>query len=533
MTAESGQRAQTGKTEGWAQKLTALTGWRRMVLAALCGAAAALAMPPYHVLPLLIPAFVVAFWLLQGAGSGRAAALVGWAFGAGHFALGLYWVGHAFLVDAERFGFAMPFAVVGLAGGLALFPALSFWITAQAVARARLGGAAAVVAFAAAWLLGEGLRSWVLTGFPWNLMGSVWTLSAEALQLASLGGVWLLSLITVIAATAPAILGTPAARNGRGYAFVLLALLLPAVSWGYGAARLAGAPAAGSDVVEGVRLRLVQPSIPQALKWRSDLRAEHVRSQMRMSLAPGHETRTHIIWAETAVPYLLSALPVLQQELAQIVPPGGYLIAGAPRVRPEDPQGPIWNSLYALDSAGRVAATFDKVHLVPFGEYTPLRDWLGLAKLTAGSRDFSAGPGLQTIALPGLPAFSPLICYEVIFPGKVKAESAKAPRWLLNVTNDAWFGDSSGPYQHFASARMRTVEEGIPLVRVANNGLSAVVDSYGRVLHQINLNDRGIIDAELPEAAEGRTLYSNAGNLLYLVELILCTCAIFVLRRFV
>lgn len=528
MAAETGAREGPAGYDGWALRLGALTGWRRLALAACCGGLAALAMPPLHALPLLVPAFVIAYWQLSTAGNLRQAAQIGWAFGTGHFAVGFYWVGFAFLVDAARFAWAIPFALTGLAAGLALFPALAFWLTAKS----RLTGPAGVMALATAWLVCEGLRSWLFSGLPWNLMGSVWAFSAESMQLSSLGGIWLLSLITVVAATAPAILASPACRSAGGYGFVFLAVLLPALSWGYGSWRLAGAPAAGSAVVEEVRLRLVQPSIPQARKWQRELRAEHVRDQMRMSLAAGYEDRTHIIWAETAVPFFLSAQPELQRELASIVPPGGYLITGAPRVAPERLDGPIWNSLYVLDSGGEIQATFDKVHLVPFGEYVPLRWLLGFAKLTAGGRDFSAGPGLQTLNLPGLPAFSPLICYEVIFPGKVTADSPTAPRWLLNLTNDAWFGDSSGPYQHFAMARMRAIEEGLPLIRVANNGISAVVDSYGRILQQIDLNDRGIIDAELPEAAEFMTVYSNTGNWIYLVELIISTCVIFVLQRF-
>lgn len=528
MTVETRGRAGTAVNPGWAERLGAVTGWRRLLLAAFCGALAALAMPPHYFLPLLVPAFAIAYWQVSAAASPRAAALAGWAFGTGHFAVGLYWVGFAFLVDAERFAWAMPFAVGGLAAGLALFPALAFWLTAKC----RAQGPAGVMALATAWLLCEGLRSWVLTGFPWNLMGTVWAFAPETMQLSALGGVWLLSLITVLAATAPAILAVRSGRSLLGYGFVAVALLLPLASWGYGSWRLASAPPPGSAVVEDVRLRLVQPSIPQAEKWLPERRAEHVRNQVRMSLAPGYEDRTHIIWAETAIPFYLSAQPNLQRELAGIVPPGGYLIAGAPRVDPERLDGPIWNSLYVLDSEARIRATFDKVHLVPFGEYVPLRALLGFAKLTAGSRDFSAGTGLQTFVLPGLPAFSPLICYEIIFPGKVKADSQEGPRWLLNLTNDAWFGDSSGPYQHFAAARMRAIEEGLPVIRVANNGISAVVDSYGRILDQIDLNDRGIIDSKLPEAASTTTVYSHAGNWIYLLELIICTCAIFVLRRF-
>jgi len=516
-----------------AQAVAGLRGWRRLLLAAFCGVLAAAALPPFYALPLLWPAFVIALWLLDGAAGQRQAAAVGWAFGSGHFAAGFYWVGIAFLVDAERFGWAMPFAVAGLAAGLAIFPAFGFWLTFLVSRRLRLAGVARIFAFAAAWLLGEGLRAWIFTGLPWNLLGTVWAFSAETLQPAAYGGVWLLSLLAVLAAAAPAVLADPAARRPAGLAAAALLLALPLAVWGFGSWRLAGAPAVGSAVVEQARLRIVQPSIPQAMKWRSDQRADNLRLTMRLSLAPGHDALAAIIWPETAVPYLLAAEPQLRRDLAAIVPPGGVLITGAPRVLPEDPGGKIWNALHALDGQGAIVATYDKAHLVPFGEYTPLRALLGFAKLTAGARDFSAGPGLATLELPGLPAFSPLICYEVIFPGEVKAAAGAAPRWLLNVTNDAWFGDSSGPYQHFASARLRAVEEGLPLVRAANNGISAVIDSYGRVIDRINLNDRGFIDVDLPEAAAIPTAYSYAGNLLYLIELLLTACVIFVARLFI
>jgi apolipoprotein N-acyltransferase len=530
--------ARTAALARFAERLGALSGWRRLLLAAFCGVLAAAALPPFYLLPLLLPAFTLALWVLQGATGSRQAAATGWAFGFGYFAVGIYWVGIAFLVDAERFGWVMPIAVSGLAAGMALFPALAFWLTHAAARRFALAGVAQVLALGAAWLLSEGLRAWIFTGFPWNLLGSVWAFSADTLQAAALGGVWLLSLVTVIAAAAPAALtAAPAAGLGRRrlhHLAVLVLLALPLLSWAYGAWRLAAAPAPGSDVVSEVRLRLVQPSIPQEMKWRNDRKAANLRLQAELSLQPGHDSRTVIIWPETAVPYLLAAEPVLQRELARLVPPGGYLIAGAPRVAPDDPEGPIWNSLHVLDDQGAIVATYDKVHLVPFGEYTPLRALFGLAKLTAGSRDFSPGAGLQSLALPGLPAFSPLICYEVIFPGAAKPVAAEpAPRWLLNLTNDAWFGDSTGPHQHLVAARLRAVEEGLPLVRAANNGISAVVDSYGRVLERIELNDRGIIDTRLPEAAASATPYSYAGNILYWLELLATTCVIFVVRRFI
>lgn len=540
--------AGSGLLGGMAGALAALTGWRRLLLAALLGALGAGAMPPLYLVPLLLPAFCGALWLLEGAATGRQAAVTGWAFGTGHFAAGLYWVGIAFLVDVERFGWAMPFAVGGLAAGLALFIGLAFWLTHQAARRWRLTGVARLFAFAAFWLMGEGLRTWLLTGFPWNLLGTVWAFDAAPMQPAALGGVWLLSLMTLLAAGAPAALTAPARRPGAQRAVALLLLALPLVGWGLGSWRLAAAPALGSDVVEGVRLRLVQPSIPQELKWRADQRAGHLRLLAELSTAPGPAgpglegsdvEPTVIIWPETAVPYLLSAEPVLQRELARLVPAGGYLITGAPRVDPAAPEAAIWNALHALDETGAIVATYDKAHLVPFGEYTPLRPLLGFAKLTVGTRDFSAGPGPVALALPGLPAFSPLICYEVIFPGAItpgrwRSEASEVrPRWLLNLTNDAWFGDSSGPYQHFASSRMRAVEEGLPLVRAANNGISAVVDAYGRVVGRVELNARDVLDAQLPEAAPGGTVYSYAGNILYLIELFFICCVIFVARRFI
>jgi apolipoprotein N-acyltransferase len=284
-------------------------------------------------------------------------------------------------------------------------------------------------------------------------------------------------------------------------------------------------------------LRLVQPSIDQASKWRPELRRGHIEKQMRLSSGPAARPVSHVIWAETAVPFLLDNESELRAQLADIVPQGGLLIAGAPRLG--DPDGPgeqrrLWNSLYGLDESGAVVGTYDKHHLVPFGEYTPLRavlGWLGLGKLTVGGQGFSAGPGLATLDLPGLPPFSPLICYEAIFPGRVVAEGAR-PQWLLNLTNDAWFGTSSGPYQHFAGVRIRAVEEGLPLVRVANSGISAVVDPYGRLLGQLRLNQVGVLDSPLPRPAKGVTLYARYGDRMGLFLIVILAFSALILRRF-
>jgi len=508
-----------------AQTIGGLRSWRRHGLAMVFGACATAAFAPAYIFPLLIPAFTGLLWLLDGVRRPREALALGWSFGFGHMASGLYWVGLAFLVDAERFAALLPIAVGAMAGGMAIFPALAILLAWYS----RMRGPARVTVLAGVWLAVEWLRSWILTGFPWNLIGTAWSFSPEMMQIAALGGVWVLSLLTVAAAAAPAVLGetatAPVHRHGR-IGFVVTVFGVLAVVWLGGALRLASAPAAGEAVVEGVRLRLVQASIPQSLKWDPARRRANVISQIRLSLGRGFEKTTHVIWPETAVPFLLDRNAEMRRLIARAVPPGGSLITGAPR----GSSAQVWNSIFALDGRGQILATYDKHHLVPFGEYVPFRSFLPVEKLAPGNIDFTPGPGPARFSIPGLPVASPLVCYEVIFPGQVVAPGAR-PAWLLNVTNDAWFGTSLGPYQHFASARMRTVEEGLPLVRAANTGITAVVDGYGRLIGHLGLNEIDVLDADLPQPTASIPLYAKIGNW-SVVFLIFCmTLVTFVLRR--
>ncbi len=505
--------------------LAGFSGWRRYTSAALFGVAAVGALPPVHLVPLLWPAFVGLLWLLDGVERPRAAFLTGWAFGTGYFLAGLYWVGIAFLVDAEQYAALIPLAIGGLAAGFGLFPAVAVF----AAWASRRRGLSRAVLLAAMWLGLEWLRSWVFTGFPWNLIGSVWAFSEPMLQLAAVGGVWGLSLITVLAAAAAATVGNAAAGPLTRWLPGCAGLLLIAVIWLGGAWRLAAAPDQYDHVVPDVALRLVQPSIEQSNKWRAELRSQHIADQMAMSVRDNGNRVTHLVWSETAITFGLTDNPELRQVLSEIVPEEGLLLTGAPRRAKQQGRLQVWNSFHALDSAGGIRGTYDKFHLVPFGEFVPFRSLLGFAKLTQGRLDFTPGPGLRTIVLPGLPPVSPLICYEVIFPGRVAASNQR-PDWLLNLTNDAWFGTSSGPYQHFASARLRAVEEGLPIVRVANSGISAVVDGYGRVLRRLGLNRVGVIDSPLPRPVETRTLYSRIGNWTVLI-LVATTAAVSLLRR--
>jgi apolipoprotein N-acyltransferase len=272
---------------------------------------------------------------------------------------------------------------------------------------------------------------------------------------------------------------------------------------------------ASDATVPGVRLRIVQGNISQHEKRSTDMRLANFIKYLRLSATYAQAPVTHVIWPETAVPFALEQSPDFLRAIAEVTPAGGLTLTGAlrwserPGTKPE-----VFNSLAVIDDAGSVVATYDKFHLVPFGEYMPLRDVLPLEPVAAGALDFSAGPGPRTLRLPGLPAVSPLICYEAIFPAAV-TERNDRPEWLLNVTNDGWYGKTAGPHQHLAISRVRAVEEGLPLVRAANTGISAIVDSYGRLVAYLGLGEEGVLDGSLPSPIKP-TPYARFGDLFFL-----------------
>jgi len=495
-----------------AARLAGLTGWRRLAVAALAGVVSVLALPPIHVVPVLFVTLPMVLWLLDGAATRRAAFAVGWAFGFGFFVAGLYWIGNALLVDAARFGWMIPFAVGGLSAALAVYVGL-VTLAVQWLDPRR--GWPRVMVFAAAWTLGEMLRGWALTGFPWNPIGTVWMPLDAMIQSVAWVGVYGLGLLTVAVAAMPAVLGWDRA-TWRAPVAALAVLAGVAVA---GAARLPDGPL---EVVDGVRLRLVQPNIPQVLKWSPERRAENLYRHIDMSRLPAEDglAPTHVIWGETALPFALDGTEDggTQDRVRQVVAEalgdtGTAVLTGVVRTTPAGQQPyQVWNSLVAIDATGSLRAHYDKAHLVPFGEYVPLRSVLPLDKITPGATDFSRGDGPTTIDLPGLPPASPLICYEVIFPAAV-VDADNRPAWILNVTNDGWYGVSSGPYQHLATTRLRAVEEGLPLVRVANTGVSAIIDPYGRILSEVGLDRAGVADGPLPVALPA-TPFARSGLLL-------------------
>ncbi len=488
--------------------LGGLTGWRRLGAAAALGALATLSAPPAYAIPVLLIAFPGLLWILDGVTGRRTAFLVGWSFGFGFFVPSLYWIAFALTVDLAAYFWMIPFAVAGLPAALAIFVGLA----TLAHHMLPLAGLARVLAFAALWGLAEFARGHLFTGFPWQLVGYGWVGWAPVLQSVSVIGIYGLSLLTVAATALPATLvDTSRGRwSGRGIAACLCALAV------FAAIAVAGAVRLGDRVadVPDIRLRLVQPNIAQSDKWDRELAPQHFALHVALSQRPGPEPVTHVIWPETATPYAVGRYPEIRQAIAAATPAGGLVVTGTARFS-DTPRRQIWNSLAAVDDQGAIVGTFDKFHLVPFGEYVPLRGILPVEKITPGRLDFSPGPGPRTLALPGLPPVSPLICYEVIFPGRVTESGpmAERPGWLLNLTNDAWYGETAGPHQHFAMTRTRAVEEGMPLVRVATTGISGVVDPHGRVIASLPLGVQGVVDSPLPKSLESPTPFARWRNI--------------------
>lgn len=501
-----------------ADRLRGLTGWSRVLAALALGGVSALAFPPFHLVPVLWIALPGLIWLLEGADTGQRpffrALFIGFWFGFGQFFIGLHWIVEPMLVDPARTAWMIPFAWPGLAALLAVFPA----IVCAAQSWGRFGTAVTprVLALAGLWTLFEMLRGSIFTGFPWNLTGYVWAGNAAGLpvlQSSAALGIFGLSAVTILAAAMPAVLGRrDMAPARRGLQALCVALLLPGLLWVGGTLRMTGSDPA---VVADVRLRIVQANIAQRDKWRPELRRRHLERYVALSREPAATIPTHVIWPETAVPFLLANDVAARTEVARAVPPGGALVTGSVRTAFLGGQRALFNALLVIDDKADVLSVYDKFHLVPFGEYVPFRDILPVEKVVPGQGDFTPGPGPQILAVDGLPAFSALICYEAIFPGAVvpDASGGSRPAWLLNLTNDAWFGDFAGPQQHFAIATTRAVEEGLPMIRAANTGISAVLDPYGRVQARLGSNVEGVIDADLPAALEP-TLFSRWGNLI-------------------
>ena len=546
-------------------------GTRSAVIAFVAGVLSVFALAPLFVVPILFVTLPALLWLVE-ARAGRGdhwelardnpkallqlalrGAGIGWWFGFGFHLAGLYWIGYAFMVQADQFAWLLPFAVTLLPAALACFHALAGALTAIALAWYRRNrkiatpevhhALAPAIVFSLAFAATEWLRGHVLTGFPWNLLGYALAWPLELMQAAGLVGIYGLTLIVPLVFAGPIMviagdrLTTASVRIRMVWALGLITIMI-GPAWVYGMVQLAQPT---PPMAKDIKLRLVQPSIAQTAKWRADKQRQIFNTHILLS-ETGEDGRpdglkgiTHVIWAEASMPFLPLETPEALSRIGEMLPPGTRLLAGALR-RGSDPSGRkrVFNSLVVFGDDGRPEVIYDKIHLVPFGEYLPLGQYLeavGLRSLVNQRGGFQVGEvPRKVLQIGGLVPMTVLICYEAIFP-KAILQTKERPGVLLNVTNDGWFGTSLGPFQHFHQARLRAVEEGLPLVRVANNGLTAVIDSRGRIVRRLNLNEKGVIDSGLPGVGS-QPLYAQYGNSMFWALWFICLAILTSLDQF-
>ncbi len=535
--------------------IKSLSKAKRFGLSVLCGAISTLAMPPLFLWPILFLTLPIMVRLIDIAvdnftptqthsfkhDKSLKAALYGFGFGFGYFFFSLYWIGSSFLVEADKFAWALPFAVTILPAGLSLFYSLAFAVCAWVCPK----GPERLIIFALAMFAADWLRGHILTGFPWNLLGHSLTGNEAMMQSVSFFGLYGLTAIACLIFASPASLYCRQQKQysiwakGSGFGPVLIALLsLPAIAL-LGQARLSHY--GPTQFVTNLELILVQPNIPQVEKVNPNLRLTAFQKTFDLTaknIKNGKNNKL-IIWPETAVPYALNKSPVLKNKLASLLSPSDQLITGAFRVVDENQNSKekqqsleVYNSLYVLNNKGHITARYDKHHLVPFGEYLPfpgLLKAIGFKALVRLRGGFTKGQKPYALSLKNTPHFFPFICYEAIFPDKTDHQMTQA-KWFLNISNDGWFGQTVGPYQHAHMVRLRTLETGLPMVRVVNGGITAVFDGLGRIQIKSRLNEAKFITTKLPQAIHMEKTSFN--RFLTTILIIICSYTLISMMKF-
>lgn len=478
------------------------------------GVISALGFPPFY-LPIFFAVTFVAFLAtLLAETDVRRSFVLGWAFAFGQMVAGLYWIAASMFVDIKQFWWAVPLAVFGLPALLAIYNGLVVMIARKLIPGR---GIVSALALALGWFLADYARGHFLTGFPWNLSGMIWSGFLPMLQSISIVGIEGLGLLTLLcfAATVPFF----QKRNRQTAPLACSALLVLVLTAGWGQWRILANKDISYQTQPHSLMRIVHPQVEQALKWKAEEAEKQFQHLIALSTVPpqlsgGKPIPPTIIWPETATTYFLEEERGKRLALAAQLPENTLLLTGVIRRQWQMDRGYRYtNSLIALNKQADIIATYDKVHLVPFGEYVPLRRFIPLRTLAALGIDMAHGEALQTISIGSLPKFSPLICYEAIFSGEVTARNAPRPDFLLNITNDGWFGYTSGPYQHFENVRLRAIEEGLPLIRSANAGITAVIDPLGQIWSRQDLGHEGYLDTEIP-ASLPPTFFSRYGTVL-------------------
>ena len=477
--------------------------WSRLLLSIALGAVMTAGHAPVDLPWGFFVAVPMMVWMISAAEDWRQAAFAGWGFAFGYFVTGLHWIGHAFLVDAEAFAWLLPIGVTGLPAFLALF-----WAAAFGLARWLwpVGPVWQVLTLAACLTGAELLRGHVLTGFPWALPAYAWT-ETPLLQSASWAGPFGLSFVVLVLTALP-LVALLARRWGP-----LAAALGGFISlWIWGDLRV---PEGQTIAADAPVIRVVQPNAPQHLKWDPEHIPTFYRRLLQHSAAPAETASGRpdlILWPETAVTFAPTELPEARAQIAQAAN-GAPVVLGALRPVGTGAGLAYRNAIVTILPDGSLGPLYDKHHLVPFGEYMPLKEVMGALGLSqlAKHGGLTSGPGPRSLQVADLPEFAATVCYEMIFPHQIVAPGDR-PDWILTVTNDAWFGGFAGPQQHLAQARFRAVEQGLPVARAANTGVSSILDSYGGVINHLNLHIDGYLDQALPPPL-APTIYSFTGNL--------------------
>ena len=517
--------------------------WRNCLVALLAGGLACLSLPPFDVWPVLFVSYTILVWLLDGTVRGRvgrwrrfgAGFAVGWCFAFGYFVPSLWWISEAFWLEPEKFAALIPFAVAGLPAYLSLYWGLAFGVAAMLW----IAGWPRIVLLAGLAGAGEWLRGNLLTGFPWNLPGyGAGSLDGFS-QTAGLIGIYGMTVVVIIIAAAPAVLWQPgksATMISRRLAFPAIIVAAAVGLHVWGAVRIASYDIDDSNTSsDPVLVRIVQPNISQKNKWDPAYAGQIIDTYLKLSAAPFKQSLTAppiIVWPESALPRLIGEQDALRSRIMASLPTGSPLLTGGlHRITDDTGKASIFNSLLAIPADGRIAARHDKVRLVPFGEFLPfqwLLEPLGLRQIVNLPPGFSAGSEDRVIRIDGLPAFAGFICYEAVFPRSLPY--ASRPEMLVNATNDAWFGTSGGPHQHLGHARFRAIEQGVPMIRAANTGISAMIDPTGRVRARLALGMAGHLDVAMP-VIMAATPYSVIGDLGFLGLLISISVVYLICRR--
>lgn len=513
----------------YVEYLINLNGKKSLFFSFLLGGLTALALPPLFIIVLAFIGFSSHILMLNQCKTSKHSFWMGWCFGFGYFTIGLYWISFALFVDIKQFGWLMPFAIFGIPSILAFYIAFVSLIAFKV----KTGLISKVILYSVLWTVFEILRAKLFTGFPWNLLGYAWSFSDSILQITSIGGIWLLSYISILIFTIPSIVFVLNKENkviNINYKPLFIVSFFIVIIFVWGNIRL---NSTNTEYVDDIKVRIVQGNIDQSNKFDANHRVQILDKYKKLSSNNIPEDITHIIWPETAVPFYLDDKSETLTYLKDSIPKEGFLITGALRATFDDQENfkNIWNSIFTINSNGKILSYYDKSHLVPFGEYIPFKSILPFKKITDGFMDFTKGKGIKTINDDSFVPFSPLICYEVIFPDKV-VNKLDRPSLLVNITNDAWYGNSSGPYQHFYMTKVRAIEQGIPLVRAANSGISAVFDSFGRVIVKTKLSTTDVIDSNLPKNINKITTFSRYGLIIILLLVLSSLPFTYLLRKY-